>query len=886
MGCLSPSEKRLETRDNLRKLRRLFNGEKILDVDNKSRHVGNVIKDTYGDVSEGFSRTMFDELVFNSTYKPATEDYLNFKKSDYRRIANEIEKESKALSNKRINWFERLFFVKRGTMSKYTVTRWMNKQINGQINYERSKYSNYVNWNKNISNMLREEVVDRGATARDWWKQSGGLEKLERQLSAELANPKSEESFSKAQSIRGQIAEMMSTESGKVISEFIEYMEAEPAPNGRKYRIVDGKKELFSPRIEVAGKAGRDLLDDMGSVQINGLQYHKQVMRLATFNSRKLSDAQKSSRLGKKFLRFEDKIDKTIKDIEMGMKRGNYFPHIMIEGVQSIEKVMEKMDGEKTVESLRKNADTYMGEVSDIMARMRDGMGLTTQQAKARGLREYHQWVHNPLAAIRKYSLDALAFNKHNKLKTIYLRGIKRLPKDAESARVLKNYIDDVFTLASHGFKDRPSWINKTVRTLTGFEFLSKIGFGVATAARNMMSGVYYIQGLGNRAFFNYIKDWNANEELATRIIKLEREAGFRFEDVAQEYALEGLLPTQGTRVSEMDIKMDNKGNPYFAYKDGLGWHSFDSGLAWATNKGAIFQKYTENILRKHMFRSSFLTKWKELEIGGMKDKGKMQNMSKTYALDMVNKYAFEYAASQKAPVTGGTAGNLGAVGQVVAQFFHFPFSFLQLQSEILKKSKDAAIARQWDNPDLLIPMKFAGMYAFTHLLSGLTNLDFHRLMENDTVERIRDLKAVADGKEDVKGRGFVGPAVGDLFFLATLKEFIELPESEVTNLILGYNNAYALTDVQKQQRLLSTLNVELSKAVHRGYPALKTGTGWNWLMHEFGLYPRSWTREAREKFPLKYLGLEKPQKKKRGRRVRRRKEETELDRLYRAMGI
>ena len=208
MGCLSPSEKRLETRDNLKNLQRLFNGEKILDIDSKSRFVGSVIKDTYGDVSEGFSRTMFDELVFNSTHKPATEDYLNFKKSDYRRIANEIEKEAKALSNKRINWFERLFFVKRGTMSKYTVTRWMNKQINGQINYERSKYSNYVNWNKNISNMLREEVVDRGASARDWWKQSGGLEKLERQLSAELANPKSEESFSKAQSIRGQIAEL------------------------------------------------------------------------------------------------------------------------------------------------------------------------------------------------------------------------------------------------------------------------------------------------------------------------------------------------------------------------------------------------------------------------------------------------------------------------------------------------------------------------------------------------------------------------------------------------------------------------------------------------------------------------------------------------------
>ncbi|MAC51764.1 MAG: hypothetical protein CME31_04385 [Gimesia sp.] len=198
-----------------------------------------------------------------------------------------------------------------------------------------------------------------------------------------------------------------------------------------------------------------------------------------------------------------------------------------------------------------------------------------------------------------------------------------------------------------------------------------------------------------------------------------------------------------------------------------------------------------------------------------------------------------------------------------------------------MRNSKDAAIARQWDNPDLIIPMKFAGMYAFTHLMSGIANLDFHRLMENDTIERIKDLKAVADGKEDVKGRGFVGPAVGDLFFLATLKEFIELPDSEITNLILGYNNAYKLTDPQKQQRLLSTLNVELSKAVHRGYPALQTGTGWNWLMHEFGLYPRAWTSELHQQ-----IGFEKPKKRKRGRKVRRRKEETELDRLYRAMGM
>ena len=60
-----------------------------------------------------------------------------------------------------------------------------------------------------------------------------------------------------------------------------------------------------------------------------------------------------------------------------------------------------------------------------------------------------------------------------------------------------------------------------------------------------------------------------------------------------------------------------------------------------------------------------------------------------------------------------------------------------------MRNSKDAAIARQWDNPDLQIPLKFAGMYAFTHLLSGIANLDFHRLMENDTIEIIAQFNAI-----------------------------------------------------------------------------------------------------------------------------------------------
>ena len=55
------------------------------------------------------------------------------------------------------------------------------------------------------------------------------------------------------------------------------------------------------------------------------------------------------------------------------------------------------------------------------------------------------------------------------------MRGMKRLPKDMDTSKALKDYVDDMFTLQAHGFQDRPDWINKSVRALTGYEFLSKI---------------------------------------------------------------------------------------------------------------------------------------------------------------------------------------------------------------------------------------------------------------------------------------------------------------------------------------------------------------------------------------------------------------------------
>ena len=134
--------------------------------------------------------------------------------------------------------------------------------------------------------------------------------------------------------------------------------------------------------------------------------------------------------------------------------------------------------------------------------------------------------------------------------------------------------------------------MNKTVRVLTGYEFFSKIGFGVATAARNTLTGLYYVQSVGNRAFVGYLRDWNRAENdsetiqigekkisMRNLVKEIEEEQGFRFEDLSSPLFTEGLLPTEGVRVRDVDIVVSEDGTPRLSYKDGNVWHAVDSTM-------------------------------------------------------------------------------------------------------------------------------------------------------------------------------------------------------------------------------------------------------------------------------------------------------------------
>ena len=907
MSCGTYTKEQIYTRDNLTALREMWNGGRVElkrqdGTSGKSRYIGETIKSLYGETSESMGEQLFQEVIWRSTYKVGDEAFSNFTDGDFRRIANEIQKEARRIENPRLSWLERVGFVKRGVMGKWAVTSWMNKHINLATNYERTQFSKYLVQNKKLAGHIRAEALLRDPSLSSKipgiksWSQ---LDRFERKLIFEKAALKKlegaakDKKYDEINKLETQISEVLVEKSGQVLSELVEWLSTPIPSTGEKVRaakpaVLDPvtRKELvpavragqpFARNVIEAGKEARILLNDMGKVLINGLENHKNSVKVAFKHM-------PTERIN----RYLKNVEKNRKAIEKGMEKGDYFPHYITDGLMSVESLTNKMDaieGEGlSIQERAKKENVFLGDLENSFSLIRQSLGKKPDASKDRSYLQYDNWIKNPLTVLRKYSMDAISFNRTNYLKSIYLEGIQRLPKDPQVARELNNYINDVFTLATRGYQDRPVWVNKAVRTLTGIEFLSKIGFGIATAARNTMSGMYFIQSVGNINFARYLKDTNKDDPLNTKLNKIEQEQGFKFEDLSNPLFTEGLLPTEGLRVNDVDIRIDPQTKTAsLQYKNDRGWQTFDEILSRATGAGAIFQKVTENFLRKHMFRYSFMEKYKELLAGGLSD-SRATRASTTYALDMVNKYAFEYSASQKAPLVGGTPGELGAAGQVAFQFMHYPMSFLQLQSSLLRNSKDAVLARQWNNPDVYIPLKFAGLYLFTQLMSGITNTDLNRLMENDTADRIKDLADVLAGEKDIKGRGYIGPAVGDLMYYATLNEWIKLPDNQITDLVVGYNNAYKLTDEQKGMRMLSTFNVEMAK-IPRNWKALQNGTIWNVMMHEFGLYPRAWTRESRKKFPLKYLPWQK-QKKKTKKDKKLHSSDAELSKLYRAMGI
>ena len=638
-----------------------------------------------------------------------------------------------------------------------------------------------------------------------------------------------------------------------VINDYITLMEMDKG-------TYQTEKNKYPRDVRLAVEESNELLKQMGGVLTNGLDRMQNVVK-------QIYD---SPILPKSARKYVDRIKEAKKKIADGIDRGGYLPHYLLDNVVEMNYRMRGLAEAKNISSKDQAMENLISRIETMVP----------DQARSRNELLNNIWAKNPFFILTQYSKDVIAFNKINFIQEQYIPAMRRMQKedtDLAFVRDMRDYIEDTFQVATHGLMERPDWVNGTVRALMAVETLKSMGLSVTGAIRNGASAAYFFTQNGLLSAGRAIGKYNSHYQGI--LGEIEAEQGFKFSEAGRELVAEGLIPSEGVNVS--DIKYDPLTNSV-SYRDKGILKKLDPLIDKAVGGSLVFHRFTENATRKWMFRIAWV--------------------------EAVNSFAFEYAAHAKASAIGGTAPRsteltadgkpkmqsrdyATALGEVAFQFLHYPMSFLNLQSKIARGAYDAALSGQWDAPELKQALRFAGIYMAVQSLSIATNLDLTNTLENDTVERLKELTEyfTADEK-DLKGRkrgivnDFTGPIVGDMLYALNMFQMYKMPDEEWAKMLTGYIDYYAEGDVpdwvnpkkkidtEEKRNMWNRLNVELARFRTKNWPAIRDGRGVDILRHELGWYPRSHIKEKRKwvnKYAQRYLGF-KPFTIKKGKRFKK----------------
>jgi len=859
-----------------------FYGERNKDFEDIVKHWNSkaIIRKHLGEIGGNKAEDVHAETYLNDVAEhlfrlPFNSDF-KFSQGMVNRMKREIDNIEGNYKSGKIGVFRKYFYVPDAIANKSPVTRMFYENVNMAINYERNNMDQYLSYSKSISKHIRNALIsETGMSKKEVKKYQNRMQELETKILSAGTEDNTSEYYR-------EYTDLFNQNGGKVIEDYIKLMEMDK----NTYSAESGK---YSRDTRLAVEESRELLDRMGKVMLNGLERMENVVKM-TYDS---------PILPKNARNYIKRIKEARERIKVGMDRGGYLPHYVLDSVVEMNYRMRGLMEAKDVNSKNKAVETLIGRIETMIP----------DQAKGRNENINNIWAKNPFFILTQYSKDVIAFNKINFIQEQYIPAMRRMQKedvDIEFVRDMRHFIDDTFQIATKGLMERPDWVNATVRGLMAVETLKSMGLSVTGAIRNGASAAYFFTQNGVLSAARAVGKYHSHYE--GTLSEIEKEQGFKFKEAGRELVAEGLIPSEGVNVS--DIKYDPIKNTV-SYRDKGVLKKLDPRIDWAVGKSLMFHRFTENATRQWMFRIAWVEAYETLnghsvvDAAKFKDPGSankkaIERMATKFAIKAVNTFAFEYAAHAKARAIGGTAPRSTelsadgkpkmqakdyntALGELAFQFMHYPMSFLNLQSKIVKGSYDALLSGQYDAPELKQALRFAGIYTAVQALSLTTNLDLTNTLENDTVERLQDLAEYFTGDDEKleRKRGMVndfsGPIVGDMLYALNMFQLYKMPDNEWAKMLTGYIDYYGKGDVpdwvnpkkkidtEEKRNMWNRMNVELARWRTKNIPALRDGRGIDIIRHELGWYPRSEIKEGRKtvnKYAKKYFGV-KPFKKK-----------------------
>jgi len=833
-------------------------------------------------------------------------DYLQNEKV-YKRLNLEIKAyNNRILKTGYVNPFVNIIGVPHEVVKRSPLSYKMYRGIDEQVSYERTNLGHLQEFTTNVANeLLRafENAAASGNMGDEGVKAYRNLQRLEKKIAkadSKADRAEYEKAIEKLLEMDKDVdLDTNQISAGRMLSMFKEAVEMKDSdwikvqkhydPNLKN--AVDNTKKYFRKMSGVLTNGMRTMADNV-LIRKHGTSDRNNVA----------VTADKSTQL------FLESIDDAIGTIKIRSKAGSYFPHYILKDLPQLKRVADDLSRFGEPSEFNKSVD----ELSSILLSMSGGK---SQRAKGRVGGVEWSFHKDPIMVGQMYGYDVIGFNKQNHIQKLMVDFTRSLPKDpkvsAEFVLGMGKYMDDIYTMATRGYKDRPDWVNGMIHTLGQATAIRTMGLGFTGSIRNLASSATYLAYFGykmlNNASHLYATDTESimdnkgnliSEGIGTIARRAERENGFLFSEgkaggIATELFTFGLLPEKG--IPEKSIKFDEVTGK-IQYEEGGVTKFLKEGASWTVQQSLIFHRITENMLRRWMFRTSFINKYlsdtghteyvkargggkydeKTGEFtGGSEKRGKIaiERDAINFAINAVNSWAYEYAGHAKSKWIRGVPGEvdengnlintgkvyMGALSQSMNMLTHYPHSLVATHIRQLRGAGYSIRIGDWMSPEMMYAYRYAGIYAGIQLGSVLLNMDLNNIAENDTIEKLQQMHNSLTNYDDTDKitRGAVaqwfGPLPDDVRYVLEMSGLKNASRSDWEKILLG-NQSYAEQygdDKSKAfwYKVATTAGLGKTKIG----PAIVDGRGWDAFRHLLKAYPSKATKWAHERSVEKY---------------------------------
>lgn len=434
------------------------------------------------------------------------------------------------------------------------------------------------------------------------------------------------------------------------------------------------------------------------------------------------------------------------------------------------------------------------------------------------------------------------------------------------SVDMLNGYMGRLFQREA-SLSDNPL-ADKITRIATNFQFMSKLGFNVKTAAKNMTQRTFNYIYFGNMAMSDLREVKTLRPNLQNRIIKGREKSGVFKVNLAESYGdmqmpiekgadgnyrnstgdafidrvdsqINSVAKKSGFLMQKVENEFNRNSTYDYAYtKDWVSQENiigldnlrikFEMGLR--KENGKRYTKKEINEMKNNQQYDDLLSK-KSTEFEIRFDKYR-QKRAQNFADRIVKYLHYDYSTTQK------SFAQTSRRGALVLQFKHYIFSNFVMQKDIVFQGLGDVRSGQLNSEAVGRMTRLGGMYLLVELISSLQSVEFGNLFENAAFEEMKkffDLFTAENEEEAAEMFFGKGPFAGNLGpSFSTVLDFMTLigankiiEKNDTLNFMLGMKGAAERDrDMSKFEQITQMINTQAHRTLFKTGPDLLKGEG------------------------------------------------------------